>query len=458
MVTDHDFPELVSFRQESDMDLPTAASQLPATPQIAPASAPRATDVRAAVLWEGSWEQPYDGTSIITRRYAKALDSAGLPVFLSSHGRMRGELHDDVLRAIEPMLDRTPRSLPVAIHHLVPSEPGLRHALYPSASFEHDQAGAESRHGRLILLSVWEQLPSASFAKTSLGVYLRKFAAHIVPCDMNAEVLLLAGVPREKIHVIPHPFDEAEADALQAKRPPINPAEPVAFYTMGKWEPRKDPMAVLRTFLRAARRADRPEFPPEPPHFLEEHGPPLGTLTIVTSDWWQQSGYPRVSEALETACRETGVSLAWAKELVRFVVEPQPSLVPWHRTHEVFVTASHGEAWGMPAFDAVVAGNLVLAPQWGGFAAYLPLDGALDVTLEPVHPGYAHRFGNEPPMWAKVDLAELEDRMVALMTGAEPRRRVPYSEANFRRQNPLAVGRALRAVVESLLGPGYAWR
>lgn len=447
------FEALPSFRrpahEEHDVPLPGAPLRLPHEPQVARAAAPRATDVPAAVRWEGSWDQPYDGTAIITRRMANCLDEAGIPVFLpAAGGRMRSEIDDRVLKEIEPLLDRTPRSMPVQLFHLVPSQMKLQSVLYPSSSLEFDQAGAEVRHPRMILFSVWEQWTRGPWNKTPMAVLLRKFAAHIVPCDMNRELLLHAGVPAEKIHVIHHPFDNHEAAALQKRQRHIGPMDHVLFYSIGKWEPRKDPMTVLRAFLRASSAMGEGNLG------KLSHG----HLTFYTSDWWQQAGYPRVDEALPAACQQLGYDLQRAKAIVTFVTKPQPSMVPAHEGNDVFVTASCGEAWGMPAFDAVVKGNLTLAPKWGGFAEYLPDAGALPYTLEEAHPAYAQPFGREKGLWARVDEGALAKRMVALMKGTEPRTGTPYSEENFARQNPIAVGKQLRAVVDQVVGKDYPWR
>lgn len=433
--------------EETDVPTPGVAYALPVQPQVASAAAPRPTDVPAAVRWESTWEQPHDGTAIVTRRMARALDAAGIPVFLPpSGGWMRGQIDAGVRAEVETFLDRTPRTLPVQLVHLVPSEQRLRSALYPSASFEFDQEGAESRHRRMILFSVWEQLPEMSWKQAPMAVYLRKFAAHIVPCEMNAELLRRAGVAPEKIHVIAHPFDPWEAEALQRPRPPRAPGG-TRFYTVGKWEPRKDPMRLLRAFLRASWNA------------CGLHGKePAPRLLVVTSDWWQQGGYPRVSEALEAACAQIGVPLTWGKSTVTFQTEPVPSMVPVHRENDVFVTSTCGEAWGMPAFDAVVAGNLVLGPRWGGLAEYLPERGELPYALEDVHPSYALPLGRVKGKWARVDEYALEDRMKRMLLGLESTEGEPYSEENFSRQDPMVVGQKIRRVVESVVGADYPWR
>lgn len=42
-----------------------------------------------------------------------------------------------------------------------------------------------------------------------------------------------------------------------------------------------------------------------------------------------------------------------------------------HRLGDVFVTASHGESWCVPAHDALGFGNPIIAPRWGSFPELL---------------------------------------------------------------------------------------
>ena len=50
------------------------------------------------------------------------------------------------------------------------------------------------------------------------------------------------------------------------------------------------------------------------------------------------------------------------------------------------------------------------------------------------------------------------DHMVDCMADPEMRKGALYSEENFARQNPIAVGKQLRAVVDQVVGKDYPWR
>ncbi len=426
------------------------APTMPSDPVVAQASGRSPHEVRAAVRWVAGWKDPYDGTAIVTRRMALALDAAGRPVFLPPAGlQMRYAIDPLVLHEVEKLYERQPRSQPIHFHHLVPSETGVRAALYPSTTMDQDPEGAEQMHRRKILFSVWEQMPSSSWASSVTAIMLQKFAAHIVPCEHNAEVLRRAGVPAEKITVIHHPFDEREADALSAPRDRnVNRTVPYRFYTMGKWEPRKDQVGVMRAFLRA---------------FVARGGwgvvsdAPQPTLNVITSPWWEGKGYPKLEEAIAYAAATENVPLAVAKALIRVDTKRRESMVDVHRHHDCFVSASHGEAWGMPAHDACIAGNLLLVPHYAGFAEFAKGHPPVPFREGPVDfSDYAFKFQPAKPTWAHVDV----DVLAQMMSDAAFERPAPpsyFDGDNFARQNPVEVGQQLRRVIDHVIGDGYAW-
>lgn len=427
---------------------------LTASPVVAPEAAALPTDVRAAVQWNGSWKQPFDGTAIITRRYANALDQSGIPVFMPASGAYSRLSVDRLVTAeIQTLIDRTPRSQPIHLHHLVPTEASLRAALYPGVSGEMDPEGAEERHRRKILLSVWEQMPIGEWRSAWVAQLLNKFAHHIVPCAHNAEVLRRAGVPDAKISIIHHPFSVDDAHALEeGKREHTPDPDHYRFYTMGKWEPRKQALAVMTAFLRAWKALRGVALAPRI------------SLTVVAAPWYtpprdaERLGhrpYPALGNAIARAAEDAGVHPEVAHELITIDSEKRASQVGIHVAHDCFVTASHGEAWGMPCHDAVLAGNYVLAPKWGGFEAYVPGPG-LPFRMTPIRRDNLYLYGSQKAEWAEV----IPEAMTqALVQAALQRTRGPaFSDENFERQNPVAVGKQLRAVVEQVIGKGYQWR
>ena len=89
------------------------------------------------------------------------------------------------------------------------------------------------------------------------------------------------------------------------------------------------------------------------------------------------------------------------------------ALLGLHQTCDCFVMPSFGEAWCIPAFEAVAMGNLCLASDTGGFREYIHPDHLLRGAIEPV-------FGSQSPFadvycgrtsWYNVDIIDLQASM-----------------------------------------------
>ena len=76
-----------------------------------------------------------------------------------------------------------------------------------------------------------------------------------------------------------------------------------------------------------------------------------------------------------------------------------------HATGECFVSLSHGEGWGMGAFDAATLGKPVLIAPYGGPAEYLPsgYPGFIDYAMAPVSGWTAGASFAPPQRWAQPD-------------------------------------------------------
>lgn len=61
----------------------------------------------------------------------------------------------------------------------------------------------------------------------------------------------------------------------------------------------------------------------------------------------------------------------------------EEELAMLHLQHNCFVTASFGESWCIPANDAGMYGNYIIAPNFGGFKEYVRSQTLVDTELEP---------------------------------------------------------------------------
>jgi glycosyltransferase involved in cell wall biosynthesis len=161
---------------------------------------------------------------------------------------------------------------------------------------------------------------------------------------------------------IPHTFDPADW-AWPAKRrdrsaplKTIGPADALRFYWMGAPSARKNPQGVLSAFCSRFAGGDE-------------------KVALV----FHAKLAPEAWAAMMAA---SGAPPAWLLEHVFLSRRDLDEIeVPrFHREHDVFVTASRGEAWNLPAFEAALSGNWVIAPMGQGSDAFLAANTSSRVT------------------------------------------------------------------------------
>jgi len=194
----------------------------------------------------------------------------------------------------------------------------------------------------------------------------------IVPTEWNRAVFETSGVTTPVV-VVPHvACDPVPGDG---GLPLDLPADLVAFYTISRWCPRKQPGADLRAFLDAFTIDD-------PVALVIKTGP--FTSGPVPGDWAR--GSPLIGTTMLEVAR---IMRSYPRPpLVRVEVADwaQERVAGLHTRGDCFVSLSHGEGWHIGAFDAAAYGNPVVMTGWGGQLAYLDPDASflVDYELEPV--------------------------------------------------------------------------
>ena len=146
----------------------------------------------------------------------------------------------------------------------------------------------------------------------------------------------------------------------------------------------------------------------------------LKTSAAIDSLALERSESPGVVErvrALQNAiAAETG--LAPAHVAVLAVDEVAGRVVDaLHATGDCYVSLTHGEGWGMGAFDAATLGKPVLIAPFGGPADYLPegYSGFIEYRMAPVSGWIAEASYQPPQRWAQPDLADAQRKMRAMV-------------------------------------------
>ena len=285
------------------------------------------------------------GQGIAALAYIHALHHAGVPVwpfFQPPLDDGRGPAPLRLRRAVErdanfadlsALMHDTRRSIPydTIVAHRVPEDwPGF----------------AESGK-RLVGYSVWDTdtLPD------TWGRLLNQADRILVPCRMNAEVFARGGVTRP-VRIVPHVRRNAwtasarkDGDALRARLG--IPADHFVFYTIGVWNPRKAHADLIDTFAREFSAEDRV------------------TLLVKTSSKESTmaagaDSAPGIREQVSRIVR--GASRARGRPSANVVGVAASGIdggvvEAIHAVGDAYVSLTHGEGWGLGAFDAAPAGD-----------------------------------------------------------------------------------------------------
>jgi glycosyltransferase involved in cell wall biosynthesis len=193
-----------------------------------------------------------------------------------------------------------------------------------------------------IAYTTWE---ASSPVTAEVHTALTDFDAIWVPSSVTAAMF----APRQPMDhpptfVVPHAFDPETLPARRRGHP--RSGGRFRFYYVGAWTSRKNPSGLLRAWAMAFTPADEVDL------FLYCHG---------TSQ-----------EQFAVALHQTGL-VADAMAPVIFHNQPltDEQYTDIHRAHDCFVTATRGEAWDLPAFDAMLAGRHVIHPRGMGSDDFL---------------------------------------------------------------------------------------
>lgn len=218
----------------------------------------------------------------------------------------------------------------------------------------HQKLLAEADGRALVAFTTWEtdRLPEGRVE------ILNRYDRILVPSRFNATVFEASGL-EPPVHVVPH----------IARRPPPRSdsradSEKFVFYLIATWTSRKAILDAVAAFLRAFTTKDDVALVIQTTR--EDH---------IASYRYTLAATPQ--PALE---RESWFSLARALAGRRSVPEirlgtrvlAEGEIEDLHARSDCFLLLSHGEGWGLCAFDAAASGNPVIVTGWGGSPEFLP--------------------------------------------------------------------------------------
>lgn len=409
----------------------------------------RAAKYPYGVLYQGEFETPSDGTAQAVRLHARALAETGIPLLLRSFSGVvvnaDGVAEPVFAAGLPPEVDEEVGHLlstdiavmrPVIKHLVIRSVEHLRQVLMPRGAVPLDADNIEQQiamrdqiYSNTIVYSVWER----DRIDEGIARLLARVRQCWVPCSHNRQLLVKSGVPEDRVHVVPHPYLDSDKIHVCTRRPPLVFDGWRRFYSIGRWEPRKGFAELIEAFLTAFRSSDKV------------------SLSIKYSGTGNWPDYPTPEEALARAVAAAPLENAWTPQLAQEAVRTvggrvkRSKIVQLHFENNVYVSASHGEAWGLPQFEAKLAGNRMVYVPWGGVIDFASdEDVAVPCELQPAHASYKWEHGAR---WAGY---RMEDLVEGLRRARLPERfeRQRGFEGRFGLK---AVGEKMRILVDAAL-------
>lgn len=197
------------------------------------------------------------------------------------------------------------------------------------------QEGQMRTGPRLVAYTTWETNRAPPETHQSLAWFDQIWS----PSEVSAKALTrrVDGSPVSDTRVMPHCFDPASM-AFRRRGPMRKPRERFCFYYVGAWTVRKNPEGIIRAFTHAFTAKDPVELQ------LQCHGAPQAVMMTDVSSPKMTLGTGFLSDA---------------------------AILEMHEEADCFVSTSSGEAWNLPAFDAMLAGRHLIVPANQGSEEFL---------------------------------------------------------------------------------------
>ncbi len=357
------------------------------------------------VLYQGEFETAADGTARAVRLHARALAATGIPLLLRSISGVvvtdgvaepvfLAGMPAEVEAEVGHLLNTDIASFrPVIKHVVIRSADHLRQLLVPRGAVPKNQndtaqqlAMRDVLYGNSIVYSVWER----DRIDAAIIKHLARVKQCWVPCNQNAQLLIKSGVPEGRVHVVPHPYDEQDKSFdVHRRRIPAMFKGQRRFYSIGRWEPRKNFAQLTEAFMVAHLESD-------------------ATLTIKYSGNGNWPGYPTVDQV---RARTTALGFGERIKLIGGTID-RSQILRLHFENNIYVSASHGEAWALPAFDAKLAGNRLVYVPWGGVCDFATDDDMpVPHTMGAADASYRWEHGAQWATCTDFDLAEALHRV-----------------------------------------------
>lgn len=283
--------------------------------------------------------------------YILAMDSVGMDVVcrsISFNGG-KGEVHPRILELERKSI----RHSNVCIQHLLP------HMLDYNGRFEKN-------------ISLYES-ETSNFKSSRWTEYINTMDEAWVVNKQMAEASLSSGV-ESPIRIIPHTFDTSKYDKEYKPLdiPYMDTENRFVFYFIGEAIRRKNIFALIKAF-----------------HLEFDVDEPVDLIIKASKGGMSDEDCGQyIKELCDTVKQNLKLYPSndlYKSEFITTGFLDSEKMMRFHRTMDCFVMPSYGEAWCLPAFDAMAMGSTPICTNVGGMSDFLSDGGGtlVDGVLEP---------------------------------------------------------------------------
>lgn len=198
---------------------------------------------------------------------------------------------------------------------------------------------------------------TSNFKNTNWSTYLNTMDELWIPNHQMIDAAIESDV-KTHMEVVPIPTDVSKYAQRYEKFEIPEIEDRFVFYTVGELNRRKNLTALLRAF--------HMEFSPDEPVVLMVK---CGVLNQSPEDAGSHA-----QQIIATTKRELNLypkTSLYSEEIIITEHLSETDMMRLHRTGDCFVSTSFGEAWCLPAFDAMGMGNTPICTDVGGVREFI---------------------------------------------------------------------------------------
>lgn len=209
----------------------------------------------------------------------------------------------------------------------------------------------------------------------------------------NADAIKKAGVDKP-VYIFPQPM---ETDRVWPDKYHIEGFDGQLFYSIFEWTDRKNPGDLLNAYWQ--------EF---------QNDENVGLLIKTYFRNFTLPNKQMIKEQINILKSRSGLK-KFPRVFLYLDLMDRREIMRIHQTGDVYVSAHHGEGWGVPQVEAALAGNPMISTGWGGCHEYFK--NGENAVLLPYEMGrltgmaHSDRWYTSDQNWANVDKDALRAAM-----------------------------------------------